>query len=200
MREIFLPLPGRGLSYRLVIEPGLRHRLGSLLSPFGFPPQVVVISDRRVARLHGAVVLDSLKPAGIRPGAPDHASRRAGQGLGRGPAPGPRTPGPGRTPVHPDHRPGWRRGGGLPRAFWPPSSCGGCPSSRCPPPCWPWWTRPSAARPPSICPKGKTSWAPFTSPGWWSSTPNFCAPCPGPSGSTAWPKCSRPGLSGTGTC
>ncbi len=54
MREIRLPLPGRDLSYRLVIEPGLRHRLGPLLSPFRFPPQVVVIADRRVARLHGA--------------------------------------------------------------------------------------------------------------------------------------------------
>ncbi|MGO8667937.1 MAG: 3-dehydroquinate synthase [Desulfobaccales bacterium] len=67
MREIFLPLPGRGLSYRLVIEPGLRHRLGSLLSPLGFPPQVVVVADRRVARLHGALVLDSLKAAGYAP-------------------------------------------------------------------------------------------------------------------------------------
>ena len=58
MQEIRLPLPGRGLSYRLVIEPGLRHRLGPLLSPCRFPTQVVVISDRRVARLHGAAVLD----------------------------------------------------------------------------------------------------------------------------------------------
>jgi len=67
MREIELPLPGRDLSYRLVIEPGLRHRLGSLLSPFGFPPQVVVVSDRRVARLHGAAVLASLSAAGLAP-------------------------------------------------------------------------------------------------------------------------------------
>ncbi|MDO9070242.1 MAG: 3-dehydroquinate synthase, partial [Deltaproteobacteria bacterium] len=67
MREIRLPLPGRGLSYRLVIEPGLRHRLGPLLTPFRFPPQVVVISDRRVARLHGAAVLDSLAAAGLAP-------------------------------------------------------------------------------------------------------------------------------------
>ena len=67
MRAIELPLPGRDASYRLVIEPGLRHRLGPLLSPFRFPPQVVVISDRRVARLHGAAVLDSLAAAGLAP-------------------------------------------------------------------------------------------------------------------------------------
>jgi 3-dehydroquinate synthase len=67
MQEIRLPLPGRDQSYRLVIEPGLRHRLGPLLSPFRFPPQAVVISDRRVARLHGAAVLDSLVAAGLAP-------------------------------------------------------------------------------------------------------------------------------------
>ncbi len=67
MRQIELPLPGRGLSYRIVIEPGLRHRLGPVLTPFRFPPQVVVISDRRVARLHGAAVLDSLAAAGLAP-------------------------------------------------------------------------------------------------------------------------------------
>jgi 3-dehydroquinate synthase len=67
MREIRLPLPGRDASYRLVMEPGLRGRLGPLLSPFQFPPQVMVISDRRVARLHGAAVLDSLNAAGLAP-------------------------------------------------------------------------------------------------------------------------------------
>ena len=40
MQEIRLPLPGRDTSYRLVIEPGLRHRLGPLLTPFNFPPQI----------------------------------------------------------------------------------------------------------------------------------------------------------------
>ena len=59
--------PRPELSYRLVIEPGLRHRLGPVLTPFRFPPQVVVISDRRVARLHGAAVLDSLAAAGLAP-------------------------------------------------------------------------------------------------------------------------------------
>jgi 3-dehydroquinate synthase len=67
MREINLPLPGRDVSYRLVIESGLRHRLGSLLSPRQFSRQVFVISDRRVARLHGATVLDSLSTAGFAP-------------------------------------------------------------------------------------------------------------------------------------
>jgi 3-dehydroquinate synthase len=67
MRSIELPLPGRDASYRLVIEPGLRHRLGPLLSPFRFPAQVVVISDRRVSRLHGGAVLDSLAAAGLAP-------------------------------------------------------------------------------------------------------------------------------------
>jgi 3-dehydroquinate synthase len=67
MREIHLPLPGRDASYRLVIEPGLRHRLGSLLGSCQFPAQVFVISDLRVARLHGATVLDSLEGAGFAP-------------------------------------------------------------------------------------------------------------------------------------
>jgi 3-dehydroquinate synthase len=67
MQEIRLPLPGRNLSYRLVIEPGLRHRLGLLLGPFRFPSQVAVIADRRVARLHGAAALESLAAAGLAP-------------------------------------------------------------------------------------------------------------------------------------
>ena len=200
MQEIRLPLPGRDLSYRLVIEPGLRRRSGTPAHPLPVPPPGGgdlgppggPPPRRRSAGLSAR--------GRLCPRAPDHASRGAGQDLGRGAAPGQGTPGPGRPPGNPDHRPGRRRGGGCSPAFWPPSSCGGCPSSRCPPPCWPWWTPPSAARPPSICRKGKTSWAPFTSPAWWSSTLIFCAPCPGPSGSTAWPKCSRPGLSGTGTC
>jgi 3-dehydroquinate synthase len=67
MREIHLPLPGRDLSYRLVIEPGLRRRLGVCLPAGQFPSQVFVISDRRVARLHGPTVLDSLTAAGFAP-------------------------------------------------------------------------------------------------------------------------------------
>jgi 3-dehydroquinate synthase len=67
MREIRLPLPGRDSSYRIVIEPGVRRRLGSVLTPFRLPPQVVVIADRRVARLHGAAVLEALAAAGLAP-------------------------------------------------------------------------------------------------------------------------------------
>jgi 3-dehydroquinate synthase len=67
MREIRLPLPSRDASYRIVIEPGVRHRLGPVLTPFGFAPPVAVISDRRVARLHSAAVLDSLASAGLVP-------------------------------------------------------------------------------------------------------------------------------------
>ncbi len=67
MPEIRLPLPGRDRSYRLVIEPGLRQRLGELLRPCQFPPQVMVISDRRVARLHGNGVLEALSAAGFAP-------------------------------------------------------------------------------------------------------------------------------------
>jgi 3-dehydroquinate synthase len=67
MREIHLPLPGRDVSYPLVIDPGLRHGLGALLSPGQYSPQLFVISDRRVARLHGAAVLASLSTAGFAP-------------------------------------------------------------------------------------------------------------------------------------
>jgi len=67
MQEIHLPLPGRDVSYRLVIEPGLRHGLGALLSPGQYPSQIFVIADRRVARLHGDTVLASLSTAGFAP-------------------------------------------------------------------------------------------------------------------------------------
>jgi 3-dehydroquinate synthase len=67
MREIFLPLSGRNSSYRLLIEPGLRRRLGDLLSSGQYPLQLFVISDRRVARLHAVRVLASLSAAGFVP-------------------------------------------------------------------------------------------------------------------------------------
>ncbi|HZE21988.1 MAG TPA: 3-dehydroquinate synthase, partial [Desulfobaccales bacterium] len=67
MRKIRLPLPGRDLSYRLVIEPGLRFRLGPLFDPLQFPRQVVLIADRRVADLHGGAFLSSLEAAGFVP-------------------------------------------------------------------------------------------------------------------------------------
>jgi 3-dehydroquinate synthase len=67
LREITLPLPGRDLSYRIVLEPGLRLRLGPILTPLKFPPRLFVVSDRRVARLHGAPVLEALAAAGFAP-------------------------------------------------------------------------------------------------------------------------------------
>jgi 3-dehydroquinate synthase len=67
MREIRLPLPGRDRSYRLVIGPGLRFRLDPLLRPLQLPRQVAVISDRRVAALHGAAFLGALEAAGFAP-------------------------------------------------------------------------------------------------------------------------------------
>jgi 3-dehydroquinate synthase len=67
MREIHLSLPGRDASYRLLIEPGLRHHLGTLLRENRFPPQLFVISDRRVAQLYGATVISSLTAAGFAP-------------------------------------------------------------------------------------------------------------------------------------
>ena len=67
MREIRLLLPGQDRSYRLVIEPGLRHRLGELLVPLTCPSQVFVVADRRVARLHGAAVLAALNTGGFAP-------------------------------------------------------------------------------------------------------------------------------------
>ena len=54
MREVLLPLPGRDQSYRILIEPGLRSRLGSLLTSLNLAKRLFLISDRRVARLHGA--------------------------------------------------------------------------------------------------------------------------------------------------
>jgi 3-dehydroquinate synthase len=67
MREIFLSLAGRDAGYRLVIAPGLGRRLGSLLRPLAFSSPVVVVADRRVARLHGGEVLASLSAAGLAP-------------------------------------------------------------------------------------------------------------------------------------
>jgi 3-dehydroquinate synthase len=67
MREILVPLPGRDRSYRLLLEPGLHLGLGRLLLPLSFPKRLFLISDHRVARLHGAAVLTSLKEAGFTP-------------------------------------------------------------------------------------------------------------------------------------
>ncbi len=67
MREVLLPLPGRDQSYRILLEPGLRFRLGSLLSSLNLAPRLFVISDRRVARLHGAGVVQALQKAAFEP-------------------------------------------------------------------------------------------------------------------------------------
>ncbi len=67
MREVLLPLPGRDQSYRILLEPGLRSRLGSLLSSLNLGRRLYVISDRRVARLHGAGVVQALEAAAFEP-------------------------------------------------------------------------------------------------------------------------------------
>ncbi|MGO8668720.1 MAG: 3-dehydroquinate synthase [Desulfobaccales bacterium] len=65
--EIMLPLPGRDQSYRIVLEPGLRSRLGPLLAHFNKARRLFLVSDRRVASLYGAQVAQALKGAGLEP-------------------------------------------------------------------------------------------------------------------------------------
>ena len=67
MSEVLLPLPGRDQSYRILIDSGLRFRLGSLLTSLNLAKRVFLISDRRVARLHGAAVRQALEAAGFEP-------------------------------------------------------------------------------------------------------------------------------------
>ncbi|MGP8049738.1 MAG: 3-dehydroquinate synthase [Desulfobaccales bacterium] len=67
MREILLRLPGRDQSYRIILEPGLRSRLGSLLTSLNQARRLFLISDRRVARLYGAQVAAALEEAGLEP-------------------------------------------------------------------------------------------------------------------------------------
>jgi 3-dehydroquinate synthase len=67
LREILLPLPGRDQSYRICLSPGLRLRLGQILAPLKLPPRLFVVSDRRVARLHGGPVLQALARDGYAP-------------------------------------------------------------------------------------------------------------------------------------
>jgi 3-dehydroquinate synthase len=67
VREILLPLPGRDQSYRILVEPGLRSRLGALIKSFNPPRRLFLVSDRRVARLHGAQVKQALEAAGLEP-------------------------------------------------------------------------------------------------------------------------------------
>ncbi len=65
MREIFLDLPGRDESHRLLLSPGLRRILGLLLKPLELPPRVVVITDRRVGQLYGQEVQEALSREGF---------------------------------------------------------------------------------------------------------------------------------------
>jgi 3-dehydroquinate synthase len=67
LREIPLPLTGRDQSYRIVLAPGLRLRLGDLFTPLKLPPRLFVVSDQRVARLHAEPVLQALAGAGFAP-------------------------------------------------------------------------------------------------------------------------------------
>jgi 3-dehydroquinate synthase len=67
LREIQLPLPAREQSCRIYLEPGLRLNLGPLLAPLQFPPRLLVVSDRRVARLYGNPVMQALAQTGYDP-------------------------------------------------------------------------------------------------------------------------------------
>ncbi len=67
MREILLPLSGRDQSYRILIESGLRSRLASSLAHLNLPKRLFLISDRRVAHLYGARVMQALEAAGFEP-------------------------------------------------------------------------------------------------------------------------------------
>jgi 3-dehydroquinate synthase len=67
LREILLPLSAREQSCRIYLEPGLRFNLGPLLAPLKFPPRLLVVSDRKVARLYGDPVMQALAQAGYAP-------------------------------------------------------------------------------------------------------------------------------------
>ncbi|MEW6388410.1 MAG: 3-dehydroquinate synthase [Thermodesulfobacteriota bacterium] len=67
MKEIFLPLPGREESYRLLLGPGLRQRLSQLLDPLDLPRRLFLVADARVARLHGQAVTGALAQGGYLP-------------------------------------------------------------------------------------------------------------------------------------
>jgi 3-dehydroquinate synthase len=67
LREISISLPGRDESYRLCLAPGLRHEVGLLLAPLNLPRNLFLVSDTRVARLYGVLVLQALKDSGYFP-------------------------------------------------------------------------------------------------------------------------------------
>jgi 3-dehydroquinate synthase len=64
LREIFLDLAGRDESYRLLLGPGLRRKLGRLLTSLELPPRVFVSTDQRVGRLYGQEVVEALTREG----------------------------------------------------------------------------------------------------------------------------------------
>ena len=68
LREIFLDLAGRDESYRSLLGPGLRHKLGRLLEPLELPPRLFVITDRRVGQLYGQEVREALTRSGYQAG------------------------------------------------------------------------------------------------------------------------------------
>ncbi len=67
MREIPISLPGRDQSHRIVLAPGLRQRLGEMLADLRVPRRLFLVTDRRVAGLHGGAVLEALARAGYQP-------------------------------------------------------------------------------------------------------------------------------------
>jgi 3-dehydroquinate synthase len=64
LREIFLDLAGRDESHRLLIGPGLRRKLGRLLTSLELPPRVFVVTDPRVGKLYGQEVIEALSRGG----------------------------------------------------------------------------------------------------------------------------------------
>jgi 3-dehydroquinate synthase len=67
LRELTVHLPGRDLSYRVLVAPGLRASLAQHFKALDLPRRLVVISDRRVSRLHGDQVLTGLEVGGFKP-------------------------------------------------------------------------------------------------------------------------------------
>ncbi len=67
LREIAIPLPGQDRSYRLLLAPGLRRRLGECFAPLNLNRRLILVTDRRVGRLHGQAVVQTLEAAGYSP-------------------------------------------------------------------------------------------------------------------------------------
>ena len=65
MREIAVPLPGQDHSYQIVIDAGLRHRLGERLAQVLPGRRLWVVSDTLVGRLYGQEMVDRLNQQGV---------------------------------------------------------------------------------------------------------------------------------------